>query len=593
MDLSEILPEKGQCFQNSLAFGLSFRKNNYCIKRTLDDYFVNMNGNVECLKAKYFSIFNIANFPQENLFETIKFLEKKINISIVIFKNMFEDKKHMEIIYQESNFKVIPIYFFYDFESDISIQGHISFLFDLCLKQKCPQNKTCYYCLKDIKYSNYNKHTCIFDRCKKCDRYLLKCNDIVIDLEYCSKDDDLLTNLKCQDCNFFFASISCFDKHKKNNCKKDINCDTKFCRNCCIFHLPTSPCFMRPLTKFKNVNNENFILFLQIIDGLLFCSILCSIDDFLDGKIRCYIPEHGKYSGIFPQIYDKEDILMNRINDCDSNFDNSNSYIFKSIIKFLLNAGKVNVFTFQESIEYVLTEIQDEHLINFQESCITFKNISFISIEKFFSIPDCILAIKLNEIGILMHLPENIVKKILINEKIYYFDKNDFKTSEIYAGNCRSDHEKLLSEIEYIEDILPVKCKTTALAYNICLYKCYVYCKAFHSMKSIFFKIGEEIKIIQNNNNMNVTKNDFDIFAYKSLSNMSFSLFKSLLNEKQFICLPSVAKKKSFGTSKSELAFVMFLSKIHRYICKVIPFSIIDGSGEQYRVKQHSLGNIR
>ena len=39
---------------------------------TLDEYFVNMNGNVENLKAKYFSIFNIVNFPKTNLFQTIR-----------------------------------------------------------------------------------------------------------------------------------------------------------------------------------------------------------------------------------------------------------------------------------------------------------------------------------------------------------------------------------------------------------------------------------------------------------------------------------------------------------------------------------------
>ena len=67
LDLSELHSSGIECFPNSLAFALSFRHNNFSMIKALDDFFVNNYGNIQILKSKYFSHFNILQFPKTDI----------------------------------------------------------------------------------------------------------------------------------------------------------------------------------------------------------------------------------------------------------------------------------------------------------------------------------------------------------------------------------------------------------------------------------------------------------------------------------------------------------------------------------------------
>ena len=63
-------------------------------------------------------------------------LENRLKIPIVLFKHANGGKKHLVKIYDKSKYKEIPIYLLIEFETDISLKSHISFLFDLSLTKK-------------------------------------------------------------------------------------------------------------------------------------------------------------------------------------------------------------------------------------------------------------------------------------------------------------------------------------------------------------------------------------------------------------------------------------------------------------------------
>ena len=114
---------------------MCFRENNFCIKSTLDTYFKRYKSNNEIFVQHFFQKYSLVK-STNNFIANLVNVENSLKIPIVLFKHANGGKKKLVKIYEQSKYREIPIYFLIQFQTDISLESHLTFLFDLSLTKK-------------------------------------------------------------------------------------------------------------------------------------------------------------------------------------------------------------------------------------------------------------------------------------------------------------------------------------------------------------------------------------------------------------------------------------------------------------------------
>ena len=572
---------------------MCFRENNFCIKSTLDTYFKRYKSNNEIFVQHFFQKYSLVK-STNNFIANLVNVENSLKIPIVLFKHANGGKKKLVKIYEQSKYREIPIYFLIQFQTDISLESHLTFLFDLSLTKKKTYNTVCYKCSRELSYNNIKRHQCILQRCNKCKRF--KDTNLKSDSKnVCLNNFQLKYQIKCSNCNISFDKTNCFNFHlllcnSKSKCEycnvmyksnQKHDCNESFCRKCCTNHCKRKYCYIRPLYDFKQDISKNFYLHINFIDTFPHCFIISSIDRFKENQIICYSF--------------KNNVICNQIIAKDTFFDNSfsldtcilNQSFTQQILNFFEHYKNSKIFASSKDIEYIFSNMEDQSDITIRSNYFKYKDLPFIPIENFIQIPLHSIALYLNENPCLVQFPSNIS----LNNDFLYNSKY-FSPELFYFGNSQIEFDEMLIHFKNIDRIIPKDIDFKSLKFGIALYRSYVICKYFFTKQIILKQICKQIKSLQESNNIEINDKAYNMLSFNSYSSASFNLFRALLLKDTFVCLPSQSKKISKGTSIVELSFINMLSKIHGFICKSKCQSIIDEDGSQFAVSKLSLGEF-
>ena len=114
---------------------MCFRENNFCIKSTLEKYFKTYKSNNEIFVHHFFQKYSLEKSTNDFI-ANLASLENRLKIPIVLFKHANGGEKKLVKIYDQSKYKEIPLYFLIQFQTDTSLESHLTFLFDLSLTKK-------------------------------------------------------------------------------------------------------------------------------------------------------------------------------------------------------------------------------------------------------------------------------------------------------------------------------------------------------------------------------------------------------------------------------------------------------------------------